>query len=101
MSEGRMPQIMPQGNGLNQIIIQPQGLRNGSGSLRNFQGMGQTVPVVVALRRQKDLGLILQSPKGLTVQDPVTVPLVDCPDITLLLITIPSPAVPAVGSVRA
>ena len=100
MSEGRMPQIMPQSNGLNQIIIQPQGLRNGSGSLGNFQGMGQTVPVVIPLRRQKDLGLILQSPKRLTVQDPVPVPLVDRPDITLLLITVPAPAVPAVGSIR-
>ena len=41
------------------------------------------------LRRQKYLRLILQSPEGLRMQDPVTVTLIDRTDITLLLLPKP------------
>ena len=48
---------------------------NGAGNLADFQRMGQPGPVVVPFRREKDLGLLLEAPEGLAVQDPVPVPL--------------------------
>ena len=63
MSKGRMAQIMSKGNGLHQVIIQPQSLCNGSGCLGDLQGVGQTVPVMIPLRCQEHLCLILQPPK--------------------------------------
>ena len=45
---------------------------------------------MISLRCQKYLRLILQSPEGLRMQDPVTVTLIDRTDITLLLLPKPS-----------
>ena len=41
MPKGRMSQIVPQGNGLNQILVQPQAPPDGPRDLRNLQRMGQ------------------------------------------------------------
>ena len=50
MSKRRVPQIMPQRNGLCQIFIEPQGPGNGAGNLGNLQRMGQPGAVMVSLR---------------------------------------------------
>ena len=63
--------------------------------------MGQPRPVMISLRSEKDLGLVLQSSEGFTVQDPVTVPLEHGPDITGLLIPQPSQGILAQRSIGA
>ena len=64
MSKRRVPQVMPQRNGLSQILIQTQCLRNGSGILRHLQRVRHPRPVMVTVRCDKNLRFVLQPPKG-------------------------------------
>ena len=66
---------MPHGDGLREVLVQPQGSGNGPGDSRYLQSVGHTGAVVVALRAQKNLGLMHQAAKGLAVDDPVRIPL--------------------------
>ena len=50
VAEGRVPQIMAQGDGLGQILVQAQGAGYRAGDLGDFQRVGQAGAVVVALR---------------------------------------------------
>ena len=75
MAEGRVAQIMTQRNGLDQILVEAEGFRDRPGILGHFQRVGQTGPVMVACRRQKNLSLILEPSKRFAVQDSVPVPL--------------------------
>ena len=90
MPERRMSQIMSQRNGLHQILVKLQGLRNRSGRLADFQCMRQARSVVVSFRCQKHLRLILQPPERLTMYDPVPIPLEYRPDIALFFRSDPS-----------
>ena len=91
MSEGRMAQIMPQGDGLRQILIQAQRSGDRPGDLRHLQGMRQPGTVVISLGTQEHLRLMFHSAKGFRVQDPVPVPLIHSSDITLSFFSFPSP----------
>ena len=73
MAEGRVAQIMGERQGLGQVLIQPQRPGDRAGHLGHLDGVGEPRPVVVALVIHKDLGLVLQAPEGLGVDDPVTV----------------------------
>ena len=59
VAEGRVPQVMAQGDGLGQILVQAQSAGDRAGDLGDFQRVGQAGAVVVALRGEKDLGLLL------------------------------------------
>ena len=63
VAKGRMAQIVSQGNGLCQILIEAQGLRYRPGILGNLKRMSQPRPVVVSSGRQKYLSLMLQTPE--------------------------------------
>ena len=75
MPEGRMPQIMGESERLGQVLIAAQGPRQCPCNLRDFQGMGQTGTVQIALMGHKHLGLSLQPAKGRRVYDSVTIAL--------------------------
>ncbi len=75
MSERCVPQIMGQRHGLGQLRIQPKRSRNRARHLRHFDRMGQAGAVIIALMFDKDLGFMLEPPKGRSVDDPVTIPL--------------------------
>ena len=76
MAEGRVPQVVTQGGGFGQILIQAQGPGHGAGDLGDLQRVGQAGAVMIPHRRQEHLGLVHQPPEGLTVDDPVPIPLV-------------------------
>ena len=76
MPEGGMPQVVPQGDGFRQVLVEAQRPRDGAGHLLYLQGVGQAGAEMVALRCDEDLGLELQPPEALGVQDAVAVPLV-------------------------
>ena len=59
VAEGRVAQIVPQADGLSQILVEAQRTRHGAGQTRDLQRMGQARAVVVALRLEEDLGLVL------------------------------------------
>ena len=76
MAERGVPEIMPQGDGLCQILVQAQGTGQRPRHLGHLEGMGQAGAIVIPLGREKDLGFKLQAAKGLAVNDPVPVPLI-------------------------
>jgi hypothetical protein len=83
--EGSVPDVMPQGYGFGQVLIEPQRFSDGTGNLRNLQCMGQPRSVVIAIRREKHLGFVLEPPEGFAVDNPVPVALERCPEVMGLL----------------
>ena len=75
VAEGRMANIMGQAQRLGQVLVQPQGPGNHAADLRHFQAVGQPDAVMIAIRGDKDLGLVAQAAKGDRMDDPITVTL--------------------------
>ena len=75
VAERRVPQIVAQGDGLGQVLVEPQADRHGAGDLRHLEHMGEPGAVVVAGRGEEHLGLVLEPPEGLGMDDPVPVAL--------------------------
>ena len=71
MAEWCVAEIVSQGNGLCQILVQAKCPRYRPGDLRDLQRMGQPRPVVIAERREKHLRLMLEPAERLRVQDAV------------------------------
>ena len=78
--ERGMPQIVAQRDGLGQILVQPQGPGGRPGDLGHLERMGEPDSVVVALRRDEDLGLVLEAAEGLRVNDAVAIQLESGPE---------------------
>ena len=76
MAEGRVAQIVRQGQGFGKILVQPQLPGDGAGDLGDLDGMGQPRPELVAFVVDEDLRLVLQPPEGGGMDDPVPVPLI-------------------------
>ena len=70
-----MPQVMPQGNCLRQVLVKVQGAGYGTGYLGNLQGMGKARYIVVAQRSYKNLSFMFESAERLAVDDAVAVTL--------------------------
>ena len=101
VAKGGMAQVVAQGDGLGQILVQPQGAGDGAGDLRDLQRVGQPGAVMVPLGRKKDLGLLLQAAERLAVDNAVAVPLVARADGVLVLRAAAAPGGLAQGGVAA
>ena len=66
---------MPQGDRLDQIFVQRQGSPDGPRDLTHFEGVRHAGSIVVALRINKNLGLVFQAAERLGMQDSVTIAL--------------------------
>ena len=84
VAKGCVAQIMTKGNGLCEILIEPQRPGNGAGDPHHFQRVGQPCPVVIALRLQEHLCLVLQPSEGFAVHDPIHIPLIAGADFIFL-----------------
>ena len=73
VAEGGVAQIVAQGDGLGQVLVQRQPPGDGPGNAADLQGVGHPGTVVVPLRLEEHLGLVLQPPEGLAVDDAVCV----------------------------
>src|SRR3990172_990817 len=73
MAKGGMAQVVAQGDGLGQVLIELQGPGYGAGGLGYFQGVGESGHIVVPFRVDEDLGLVLEAAEGLGVEDAVPV----------------------------
>ena len=80
-----MAQVVAQGDGLGQVLVEEQGPGHGAGDPAHLQGVGHPGPVVVPLRLEEDLRLVLQAAEGLGIDDPVHIPLEGGADVALLL----------------
>ena len=76
MTKRRMSQIVPQRDRLRQRLIQPQRFCDRARYLRYFQRVRQARPVMVALRRQKNLRFLFQTPERFAVQNTVAIYLI-------------------------
>lgn len=70
-----MAQIVGQGNGLGEILVEPQGTSNGAGDLGNLDAVGQAGAEEVTLVIHEDLGLVLEPAEGRGMDDAVPVAL--------------------------
>ena len=74
MSKRRVADIVADGDGLDEVLVEAQSARNGPRNLRDFQAVRHARAVVVA-RHDVDLCLVLEPPEGFGVQDAVAVAL--------------------------
>jgi len=65
----RMAQVMPDGNGLNQVFIQVKRACNGRRHRGHVQAVFESRTQVVVFRRDEDLRLMAQAPKGAGMDD--------------------------------
>jgi len=73
--EGRVAEIVHQGDRLGQILVQAQRARHRARDLRHLDRVGQPRAVVVSFMLDEDLGLVLEAAKGRRMKDPVTIAL--------------------------
>jgi len=73
MPKRRMTQVVSQGDGLCQILIETERFGDRSCNLRNLKGMRQSGPVMIAHWNEKDLGFMFQSPEGLGMNNSISV----------------------------
>jgi hypothetical protein len=66
---------MHQGQSLGEVIVEAELRSDGTRNLRDFDGMGETVPEVVGVAACEDLGLRFQPSEGAGVDDAVAVTL--------------------------
>ena len=90
MAERGVPQVVPQGDGLGQVLVEPERPRDRAGDAGHLQRVRQPGAVVVALRGDEDLGLVLEPPERLAVHDAVAVALVGRAERARLLRALPA-----------
>jgi hypothetical protein len=75
MAEGCVAEVVRQGDGLGQVLVQAQRAGAGARDLGDLQRMGEPVAEQVALVAHEDLGLVLQASERRAVHDAVAVAL--------------------------
>ena len=73
--EGRVAQIVRQGQRLRQVLVEAQHAGDGAGDLRHLQAVGEARAIVVALVEHEHLRLVGEAPEGGGVHDAVAVAL--------------------------
>ena len=93
MTKRRMPQIVAKRNCLGQFLIQPQRDCKRLCNLVDLKRVRQARAVMVALRRQKNLRFLFQTPERFAVQNTVAIALILWPDVAERFFTLPSPCI--------
>ena len=75
VAKGRVSEVVPQGDGLRQVLVEPQGPGDGAGNLCHLEGVDEARAIVVAFRRKKDLRLVGKPAEALAVEDAVPIAL--------------------------
>ena len=74
MPEWRMTEIMPERQCLGEILVKAERAGDRSRDLLDFERVRQPRPVVIAFVEGEDLRLVLETPEGRGMDDPVAVP---------------------------
>ena len=90
VAEGSMSQVVTQGDGLHQVLIQPEGPGHGAANLRHLQGVGHAGAVMVAPGSNVNLCFMFQAAEGIAMEYPVPVPLEIGAQRILLLLPVPA-----------
>ena len=99
VTEGGVAQVVAEGHGFGQVLVEPQGTGDGSGDAHDLQGVGHSGTVVVASGLEEDLSLVLQAAKGLGVDNAVHVPLEAGADVAGGDVSLPAAALGGKGGV--
>jgi hypothetical protein len=75
MTEGGMTQVMPQGYGFRQILIEIKGTAYGTSYLSHLKSVGKPGYIVIPQRSNENLRLMLEAPKSLRMDNTVPVAL--------------------------
>ena len=75
MPEGSVAEVVPQGDGLRQILIEGEAAGDGAGDLGDIEGVREPRHVVVPVGREKDLRLILEAQERFGIDNSIPVPL--------------------------
>ena len=98
VAEGGVPEVVPHRDRLDQVLVQLERPRHGARERRHLEGVGEPGAVVVARRRDEDLGLVLQPAEGGGVEDAVAVALEGGPQRVGLLRALADRALGARGA---
>jgi len=100
MTERGMTQVVTEGNGFRQVLIEVQGASDGAGYLSHLQCMGEASYIVVTQWGNENLRLVLEPAEGLAGDDTVAVALDTCPYRVWLLRSLPAFGKPAFHGMR-
>src|ERR1017187_4734192 len=75
MAEGRVADVVDQGEGFGEIDVEAEGSGDGAGDLRDFESVGEAVAEVVGVAAGGDLGLGFETAEGAGVNYSVAVAL--------------------------
>jgi len=73
--ERRVPEVVPQRDGLGQVLVEPQRPHDGARYLRDLQRVGKARAVVVAFRRYEHLRFVLEPAERFAMEYAVAVAL--------------------------
>jgi len=62
--EGRVPEVVREGDRLGEVLVQVECARDRARDLRDLDRVREARPVVVALGRDEDLRLVLEAAEG-------------------------------------
>jgi hypothetical protein len=99
MSKGRVPKVMCQADGFNQVFIASQGARQCPSNLRYFDGMRQPGSEIIALKIDEDLCFVFQAAEGSGVDDSIPIALEGRPVFGLMVKVSAALAVPAAHAI--
>ena len=88
-----MAHIVGERQRFGEVFVQAERSGDAAGDLSHFEGMRQPGAEMIALMRDEDLSLLLQSPEGGRVDNPVAIPLERRPGRRWRLREIPAPAI--------
>jgi len=75
VAEGRMADVVDQGQRFDQVTVQSELGGDGTRDLRDFDGVGQAIAKVVGVAARENLSLRLQTAEGAGMDDAVAVAL--------------------------
>ena len=90
VAERCVAEVVPERDRLGEVLVQPQGPGGRPGDLGDLERVRQANAVVVPLRREEHLGLVLEAPERLGVDDPVAVALVGRSERVRRLVAFPA-----------
>lgn len=76
MAERRMPQVVREGDGFGEVLIELERAGNAAGDGGDFHRVGEPGAEVITRAVEKDLSLVLQPAKSTRVDDPVAIALI-------------------------
>ena len=100
MAKGRMTEVVGEGDGFGEVLVEAERARHGSSDAGDLDGVGHPRAVMVAAAVEEDLGLVFEAAERAAVDDAVAVALEVETEAMLVLGKFAAPGGGAVLGVR-